>query len=138
MLYLNRELRMARLQVVHKLSGHPYGVEDLDESEQHDLVDVEVAQREWLDCVTAAGLESVGLPFTYPRHRNGRPVQRTDCQPVGQAAFDDGTRGIACRSAATGASLTDEELGVIDREVEASVQMTGRNPFADWFWSAPS
>src|SRR5918994_949577 len=27
-LYLNRDLRMARLQVQHKLIGHPYGVED--------------------------------------------------------------------------------------------------------------
>jgi hypothetical protein len=137
-LYLNRDLRMARLQVVHKLSGHPYGVEDLDEAEQHDLVDVEVAEREWLDCVTAAGLEAVGLPVTYPRHRNGRPVQHADCQPVGQAAFDDRRPGIACRSAVMGASPTDEELGVFDRDVGASVQMTGRHPFADWFWGAAS
>jgi RES domain-containing protein len=135
-LYLNRDLRMARLQVLHKLSGHPYAVEDLVEAEQHDLVDVEVAGREWLDCVTAAALESVGLPVTYPRHRNGRPVRHADCQPVGQAAFDDGRPGIACRSAAAGASSTDEELGVFDRDVDASVRMTGRHPFADWFWGA--
>ena len=137
-LYLNRDRRVARLQVLHKLSGNPYGVEDLDEAEQHDLVDVEVAEGEWLDCVTAAGLESVGLPDTYPRHRNGRPVRHATCQPVGQAAFDDGRPGIACRSAATGALSTDEELGVFDRDVDASVQMTGRDPFADWFWSPPS
>jgi RES domain len=137
-LYLNRDLRLARLQVLHKLSGHPYGVEDLDESEQHDLVDAEVGERDWLDCVTAAGLAAVGLPLTYPRHRNGRPVRHATCQPVGQAAFDDGQPGIACRSAATGGSPTDEELGVFDRDVGASVQMTGRFPFADWFWGAPS
>jgi hypothetical protein len=86
--------------------------------------------------VTAAGLESVGLPVTYPRHRNGRPVRHADCQPVGQAAFDDGRPGIACRSAAVAASSTDEELGVFDRDVDASVRMTGRHPFADWFWGA--
>jgi RES domain len=137
-LYLNRDLRMARLQVLHKLSGHPYGVEDLDEAEQHDLVDVEVAQREWLDCVTVAGLESVGLPDTYPRHRNGRPVRHATCQPVGQAAFDDQRPGIACRSAAADALSTDEELGVFDREVDTSVQMTGRHPFGEWFWGAPT
>jgi hypothetical protein len=137
-LYLNGDLRLARLQVLHKLSGHPYGVEDLDENEQHDLVDVEVAQREWLDCVTVAGLESVGLPDTYPRHRNGRAVRHVTCQPVGQAAFDDQRPGIACRSAAPDALTTDEELGVFDREVDATVQMTGRHPFAEWFWGAPS
>ena len=136
--YLNRDLRMARLQVLHKLSGHPYGVEDLDESEQRDLIDVEVAERDWLDCVTAVGLESVGLPDTYPRHRNGRPVRHATCQPVGPAAFDDGRPGIAYRSAATGASSTDEELGVFDRDVRASAQMSGRRLFADWFWGAPS
>jgi hypothetical protein len=137
-LYLNRDVRMARRQAQHKLSGHPYGVEDLDEAEQHDLIDVEVAERDWLDCVTAAGLEAVGLPVTYPRHRNGRPVRHANCQPIGQAAFDDGRPGIAGRSAATGASPTDEELGVFDRGVDISVQMTGRLPFADWFWGAPS
>jgi hypothetical protein len=137
-LYLNRDLRMARLQVQHKLRGHPYGVEDLDESEQHDLISVEVAERNWLDCVTVPGLEAVGLPPTYPRHRNGRPVRHADCQPIGQAAFDDGRPGIACRSAATGVSPTDEELGVFDRDVDASVQMTDRHPFAEWFWGAPS
>jgi RES domain-containing protein len=137
-LYLNRDVRIARLQVVHKLSGHPYGVEDLDEAEQHDLVDVKVAEREWLDCVTAAGLEVVGLPGTYPRHRNGRPVRHSDCRVVGQAGFDDGRPGIACRSAATNASPTDEELGVFDRDADASAQMTGRHPFADWFWGEPS
>lgn len=137
-LYLNRDRRMARLQVRHKLRGHPYGIEDLDESEQHDLVEVEVAERDWLDCVTAEGLEAVGLPDTYPRHRNGRPVRHADCQPVGQAAFDNGRHGIACLSAATGASRTDGELGVFDRDVDTSVQMIGRRPFAEWFWGAPS
>jgi RES domain-containing protein len=134
-LYLNRDLRTARLQVQHKLRGHPYGVEDLDESEQHDLANVEVAERAWLDCLTVPGLEAVGLPPTYPRHANGRPVRHADCQPIGRAAFDDGRPGIACRSAA---SLTDEELAVFDRDADTGVSMTGRQPFADWFWGARS
>jgi hypothetical protein len=105
-LFLNRDLRMAHLQVQHKLRGQPYGVEDLDESEQHDLVEVEVAERDWLDCMTAVGLQAVGLPDTYPRHRNGRPVRHVDCRPIGQLAFEDGRPVIACRSAAAGASPT--------------------------------
>jgi hypothetical protein len=137
-LYLNRDLRIARLQVQHKLRGHPYGVEDLDESEQHDLVSVEVVERDWLDCVTVPGLEVVGLPASYPRHANGRPVRHVDCQPIGGAAFDDGRLGIACRSAATGTSPTDEELAVFDRDTDPGVRMTDRQPFPDWFWGAPS
>jgi len=136
-LYLNRDLRVARLQVQHKLRGHPYGVEDLDESEQHDLVSVEVAERDWLDCFTIPGLEAVGLPPSYPRHANARPVRHVDCRPIGAAAFQDGRPGIACRSAATGASPTDEELAVFDRGPDTDVRMTGRQPFADWFWGAP-
>lgn len=137
-LYLNRDLHMARLQVQHKLRGQPYGVEDLGEDEQHDLVNVEVGERDWLDCVTMPGLEAVGLPATYPRHPNGRPVRHADCQPVGKAAFDDGRPGTACRSAAGGATPADEELAVFDRDADTAVRMTGRQPFAEWFWGTPS
>jgi hypothetical protein len=137
-LYLNRDLRMARLQVQHKLRGQPYGVEDLDEDEQHDLVVVEVGERDWLDCVTAPGLDAVGLPATYPRHANGRPVRHETCQPVGRAAFEDGRPGIACRSAADGATPADEELAVFDRDVNAAVRISGRQPFAMWFWGTSS
>jgi hypothetical protein len=134
--YLNRDLRMARLQVQHKLRGQPYGVEDLDEDEQHDLVSVEVVKHHWLDCVTDLGLGAVRLPTTYPRYANGRPVRHQTCQPIGQAAYDDGRPGIACRSAARGATSSDEELAVFERDVNAAVRMTGRRPFAEWFWGA--
>jgi RES domain-containing protein len=133
-LYLNRDLRTARLQVRHKLQGQPYGVEDLDESEQHDLVHVDVRRRDWLDCVSTSGLEAVGLPPTYPYHRNGRPVRHVACQPIGQAAFDDGRPGVACRSAATAATETDEELAVFDRGGDMGVRITARRPFAEWYW----
>lgn len=132
-LYLNRDLALARLEVRHKLLGHPYGVEDLDESEQHDLVEVEVDARRWLDCVTPAGLRAAGLPETYPRHGNGHPVRHSTCQPIGRAAFDGGLPGLACRSAASGTSSADEELAVFDRAV-AAVRLHQRRPFADWYW----
>jgi hypothetical protein len=137
-LYLNRGLSAARLQVQHKLRGQPYGVEDLDEDEQHDLVSVDVEERGWLDCVTVAGLTAVALPRTYPRHPNGRPVRHASCQPIGGRAFEDGRPGIACRSAAHGATRSEEELAVFDRDVSAAVRMTGRRPFAEWFWGTPS
>jgi RES domain len=137
-LYLNRGLRVARLQVQHKLRGQPYGVEDLDESEQHDLVNVRVDERRWLDCVTVSGLQAVGLPATYPRHANGHPVRHATCQPIGQGAFDDPRPGIACRAAADGARPSEEELAIFDRDANAAIQMTGRQPFAEWFWGTAS
>lgn len=133
-LYLNHDLRMAHLQVQHKLRGQPYGAEDLDEDEQHDLVSVVVEERDWLDCVTDIGLVAVGLPSSYPRHRNGRPVRHESCHPIGQSAYNDGLPGIACRSAAVGAASDDEELAVFDRDTAAAVHTVGREPFAEWFW----
>jgi hypothetical protein len=131
-LYLNANERMARLQVEHKLAGHPYGIEDLDPAEQHDLVDVEVQETDALDLVSDEGLQVVGLPVSYPLDANGRLVTHAECQPVGQAAYDEQLPAIACRSAATGAAPTDEELAVFDRDV-GLVTQTGRRPFADWY-----
>jgi RES domain len=133
-LYLNRDVRVARLRVEDKLAGQPYGIDDLDEAELHDLVELEVPSRSWLDCVSDGGLKAVGLPVSYPRHRNGRPVGHAECQPIGQTAFDEGLPGLACRSAARGATTADEELAVFARAGGPKVTMTGRRPFADWFW----
>jgi hypothetical protein len=133
-LYLNRGVRTARLQVHHRLLGQPYGVEDLDAAEQHDLVDVDVPDIEWLDCVTDDGLRAVGLPVGYPRDRDGAEVAWSACRPVAQAAHDDGQPGLACRSAATGATTDDEELAVFDTHAR-QVRQSGRTPFADWYWA---
>jgi hypothetical protein len=133
-LYLNDSVALARLQASHRLARLPYGIEDLDPSEQHDLVSVEVAVLEVLDCVSDAGLQAVGLPDSYPRDPSGKPVPWRECQPVGQAAFDDGTPGLACRSAATGAADSDEELAVFATR-SAAVTETARLSFEDWFWA---
>ena len=132
-LYLNATERMARLQAEHKLTGQPFGIEDLDPFEQHDLVDVVVGRCDVLDCVTDAGLRAVALPVGYPRERDGSVVSHARCHPVGEAAHDAGLAGVVCRSAVTGATPADEELGVFDRDVEELVVQTARRPFADWY-----
>ena len=131
-LYLNASDRVARLQVDHKLAEQPYGIEDLDPTEQHDLVDVDVQETDALDLVSDAGLEAVGLPVSYPRDALGHPVEHARCHPVGQAAYDEPVPAIACRSAAGAATPADEELAVFDRDA-AIVTQTGRRPFADWY-----
>jgi hypothetical protein len=133
-LYLNRDLRVARLRVEHALADHPYGVEDLDEAELHDVVELEVPEQEWLDCVGDGGLKALGLPVSYPRHPDGRPVEHPECRPIGQAAFNEGLPGVACRSAARGATTADEELAVFARAQGPKVTMAGRRAFSDWFW----
>ena len=48
------------------------------------------------------GLAEVGLPTTYPRYGNGRPVRYDRTQPVGERVHDAGLRGVWCRTAAEG------------------------------------
>jgi RES domain len=134
-LYLNVTERMARIQVEHKLAGHPYDIEDLDPAAQHDLVEVDVAETDALDLVSDDGLRAVGLPVGYPLDADGQQVPHERCYPVGQAAYDAPLPAIACRSAAVGASPTDEELAVFDRDV-GIVTPTGRRLFSHWYLGA--
>ena len=136
-LYLNATERMARIQVEHKLAGHPYGIEDLDPVQQYDLVDVDVAETDALDLVSARGLRAVGLATTYQLDERGRPIAHATCHPVGQAAYDDQLPAIACISAARGADPTDEALTIFDRNVAELVSPTRRRPFADWYLGPP-
>jgi hypothetical protein len=133
-LYLNRDVAMARLQVDHKLTGLPYTVEDLDESQQHDLVEVDVSEHEWLDCVTDAGLAAVDLPVSYPRDSAGTTIGHAECQPIAQAAFDVRLPGVACRSAVDGAPPDGEELAVFDTTTGQAVTLGRRLAFRDWYW----
>lgn len=136
-LYLNAAERMARLQVEHRLAGQPYDIEDLEPSAQHDLVEVDVAETDALDLVSAAGLAAVGLPASYPRDALGHPIGHAQCHPIGQAAYDEPLPAIAYRSAATGAGIHDEELAIFDREVAERVTQTGRRTFNDWYLGRP-
>lgn len=130
-LYLNRDERVARLQADHRLAGQPYGIEDLEPAEQHDLVLLDVPEAERLDCVSDMGLEAVGLPSSYPRARDGAMVGHDVCQQVGRRAHAAAHSGIACRSAATGAARSDEELALF--EPHASLDVRERRPFTTWY-----
>jgi hypothetical protein len=131
-LYLNASEQLARIQVEHKLAGHPYGIEDLDPVEQHDLVEVDVAETDALGLVSDEGLDAVGLPAGYPLDEDDQPIAHEQCHPVGQAAYDASLPAIACRSAVTGAQPAGEELAVFDRDSQIVTQ-TARHPFAIWY-----
>jgi hypothetical protein len=131
--YLNDGVPTSRLQVLHKLAGLPYGPEDLDPSEQHDLITMEVPTLTHLDCISDDGLASVALPASYPRHRNGRPVTHATCQPIGQRAYQRQLAGVACRSAAANATPDNQELALFDRATGPHPTATERTPFAAWW-----
>lgn len=97
-LYLNEDLDTARAQIVKLLDGSPVEPEDLDPG--FDLVLATLPRsQDAADAVSDDGLAALGLPKTYPRHRNGRPVRHESCQPVGEEIHALGLRGVYARSA---------------------------------------
>jgi hypothetical protein len=130
--YLCASLEVARANVHRKLSGHPYGPEDLDPDAAPVLVATRVREDAFVDAVSDAGCRSLGLPKTYPRDSRGRTIGHQRCQPIGQAAWDAGEPGIAARSAAPRTSRRGEELAFFPRRRRLRAGRTLR--FDDWFW----
>jgi hypothetical protein len=113
--YLNGDERVARANVLQRFAGLPYGPEDLEPSAAPVLVSTVVPEEEFVDAVSDAGCAALGLPTTYPTAADGRAVSHEACRPVGQAAWDAGLPGIACRSAAPVAPPGGEELAWFER-----------------------
>jgi hypothetical protein len=129
-LYLNENLETARAQVISVLAGSPVGPEDLDRG--FDLVVATLPRsQEVADAISDDGLEALGLPATYPRHRNGRPVGHDDCRPVGQAVHDAALRGVHARSA-----VLDEgrELAWFPARESSRATLRERLAFREWWY----
>ncbi|HEX9658689.1 MAG TPA: RES family NAD+ phosphorylase [Rhodothermales bacterium] len=129
--YLNGSVSLARLFVAHKLHDQPYGPEDLDPDSAPVLVTTDIAEGDFVDIVTDAGCAAAGLPETYPIDTSGEVIRHETCWPIGQAAWNQGERGIACRSATRGASKS-EELAWFQRNRKLLVKESER--FVDWFF----
>jgi hypothetical protein len=134
--YLTRGLPGARAYVRHKFADRPYGPELLAPEEAPVLVETELPEERYVDAVTAADCEAVGLRKTYPRDSAGTEVPWTRCQPIGQRAWDAGELGIACRSAV--GAVAGEELAWFHRERRAALPLRRRLPFEEWYWPAAS
>jgi len=113
--YLNADERVARANLLHRFAGLPYGPEDLEPAAAPVLVSTVVSDDDFVDVVTDGGCKAAGLPATYPWDDDGTPVPHERCRPVGQAAWDAGLPGIACRSAAQAAPPGGEELAWFGR-----------------------
>jgi RES domain-containing protein len=133
--YLCASLAVARANVYRKLRDQPYGPEDLDPQTAPVLIATRVSGARYADLLTARGLESAGLPATYPRDSGGRRISWSRCQRVGLAAWDEGLPGLACRSAAPrvpSVGRESEELAFFIRGRRLRVR--SRRRFDDWFW----
>ncbi|WP_419921282.1 RES family NAD+ phosphorylase [Candidatus Poriferisodalis sp.] len=127
-LYLNSNLATARANVARRFDRLPYGPEDLDPATAPLLVTVDVPAGLAADAYTDEGLSAAGLPMSYPLDSDGQLIAHTDCQPIGQAASDEGLDGIDRRSAAPGGT---RELAWFPRDVK--LQPRSRQPFEQWW-----
>ncbi len=135
--YLCRSVSVARAVVFQQLEPHPYGPEDLNPSTAPVLVQASVRRERFADAVSARGLESMGLPGSYPRDGRGRIVAWSRCRPLGEEAWAAGHPGIACRSAAPTAPAGGEELAWFQRG-RRRLRARRTRPFAEWFWAPDS
>lgn len=131
-LYLGASIDVARANVDRLYVGMPYGTEDLEDGAAPLLLDVDVPTELYVDAVTEEGLTRLGLPVTYPLDASGTPVAQRECQPLGKAAYDDGELGVACRSAAPGA--TGEELAWFAVAGRVRPDVVATRSFDDWYW----
>jgi hypothetical protein len=129
--YLNRDEGVARANLNRKYEDLPYGPEDIDSDSGPDLVETAVPDSDYGDVVTDEGCAAVDLPTSYPYEADGEPIPQERCWPIGQAAWDDDDRGIACRSAAREAPAGGEELAYFDRGER--LPLTSRVRFLDWY-----
>jgi len=133
-LYLNEDLNTARAQVTALFADTPVEPDDLDDG--FDLVVATLPRsQEVANAHEDEGLLELGLPETYPRYRNGRPVRHDVCQPIGQAVYEAGLRGVHARSAVTedGSGL---ELAWFPARESSRATLLRRLPYRDWWYRA--
>lgn len=131
-LYLNEDMPTARAQVNKLLEGSSVEPEDLDPG--FDLVLATLPRsQDVADAMSEEGLEALGLPASYPRYGNGRPVRHDVCQPVGVAVYEAGLRGIHARSAVDD-SGDGRELAWFPARTTSRALLVSRLPFEDWWY----
>ena len=131
--YLCATRDIARAVVLRRFEGLPYGLVDLLPSRAPVLIATDVSEGRLVDVVGDAGCRAAGLPASYPLDRRGRTITWARTQPVGEAAWEQGERGIACRSSAITQRERGEELAWFVRASADRLRVTRRSAFRDWF-----
>jgi hypothetical protein len=131
-IYLNASREVARAQVRHRLEPRGIRPEDLDPGAGPLLVRTEAPDDRYVDAVTDRGLESLGLPASYPLDADGGVVPHETCQPIGWQVHEAGESGIVCRSAARTAPPGGEELAYFGRR---HLRAEGVEQFVHWYWT---
>jgi hypothetical protein len=133
-LYLNEDLRTARVNMVAFIERWPYEPEDLRNDHGPVLVTATLPRgQEVADIHSDEGLAAVGLPVSYPSDGRGAAVPHSVCQLIGQSVKDSGLRGVLCLSANSlkGAGRELAWFPARSRSHATSVEVA---PYEDWFW----
>lgn len=131
--YLCSTIEIARANVLRRFVGLPYSLLDLLPERRPVLVETDVTEHRAVNVVTDGGCRAAGFPTTYPREADGTEIGWERCQPVGQAAWDQGERSIAYRSAAARPGERGEELAWFIRVPSDRLRSLRRRAFDDWF-----
>lgn len=132
-LYLCATPAVAREVVLGRFAGLPYGLLDLRSDRRPVLIETDVLTHRAADVVTDAGCRAASLPPTYPYDSRGRKIGWGRTQPIGAAAWEQGERSIACRSAALPRGGKGEELAWFVRGRTDRLAVSARRSFDDWF-----
>ena len=99
-LYLNEDLATVHAQVRHLFAGRGIEPDDLDDDAPIRLAATTLPGRQRVaDVISARGVESVGLPESYPLDVRGEPISHEVTQAIGVEVHDAHLRGVWCRSA---------------------------------------
>ncbi len=131
--YLCSTIEIARANVLRRFAGLPYSPLDLLPDRRPALVETDVTRHRAVNVVTDEGCRDAGFPATYPREADGTEVGWDRCRPVGQAAWNQGERSIAYRSAAARPGDPGEELAWFVRVPGDRLRSARRRAFDDWF-----
>jgi RES domain-containing protein len=132
-LYLCATPAVAREVVLARFAGLPYGLLDLRSDRRPVLIETDVPTHPAVDVVTDAGCRAASLPVTYPYDARGRRIGWARTQSIGEAAWDQNERSIACRSAALPKGGDGEELAWFVRGRTDRLAVSARRSFDDWF-----
>lgn len=134
-LYLNEDKITARMNLRTFIAQWPYEPEDLRADTGPILVGATLPRRQQVcDAHSREGVQSVGLPKTYPLDASGELVSHQRCQRIGEKVKQAGLRGVRARSAQshTGAGRELAWFPVTTRSVAKPLQTLS---FEAWYWS---
>ena len=134
-LYLNEDKVTARLNLRAFIAQWPYEPEDLREDTGPVLIGATLPRRQSVcDAHSRSGIQSAGLPSTYPLTKGGALVGHAECQMIGERAKSMGLHGVRARAAQV-RDGAGRELAWFPATMRSVARLTGRLTFDAWFWS---